>query len=89
MTIRERQLVHAFALVENARQTILVASQVLGNLRYGESGNIIDDFHNAAREVGEVCRKLEEMMDSNTEWSFCSGLALEKEEKNERNKIQS
>lgn len=89
MTIRERQLAYAFALVENARQNILIASQVLGNLRYGECGNLIDDFHNAAREVGEVCRKLEEIMDSNTVWSFCSGQDLEKEEKYERNKVQS
>ena len=89
MTIRERQLAYAFALVENAKQNILVASQVLGNLRYGEYGNIIDDFHYAARVVGKVCGKLDEVMDSNTEWSFCSGLPLEKEEKNERHKVQS
>lgn len=89
MTIRERQLAYAFALVENAKQTILVASQFLGNLRYGEYGNIVDDILNAAREVEKVRGKLNDVMDCNTDWSFCSGLALEKEEKNERNKVQS
>ena len=88
MTIRERQLAYAFALVENARQNILIASQVLGNLRYGESGNIIDDFHNAARKVREVSRKLEEIMDSNTE-ELLLGTGPGEGEKNERNKIQS
>lgn len=89
MTIRERQLAYAFALVENAKQNILVASQFLGNLRYGEHGNIIDDILNAAREVEKVRDKLNEVMDFNTEWSLCSGLTLEKEKKNERNKVQS
>lgn len=52
MKIRERQLAYAFALVENAKNTLYTAMQVIGNtLRYGKDGDIRDEILGAAKTL--------------------------------------
>lgn len=70
MKIRERQLAYAFALVENAKNTLYTATQVIGNtLRYGKDGDIRDEILGAAKTLENARRKMEEVMDANTDWS--------------------
>lgn len=70
MKIRERQLAYAFALAENAKNTLYTATQVIGNtLRYGKDGDIRDEILGAAKTLENARRKMEEVMDANTDWS--------------------
>ena len=69
MNIRERQVAYAYALVENARQTIHIASCALGNLQYGDGKDLHADFNAALRNVQELCAKIELILDANTDYN--------------------
>ena len=89
MKIRERQLVYAFALVENAKNTLYTATQVIGNtLRYGKDGDIRDEILGAAKTLENARRKMEEVMDANTDWSSRQNVAKAKPAQSARAIIQ-
>lgn len=70
MTIREKQLTSAFALVGNAKSTLSVAMQLMGNLRYSDNNfDIHDDFLNAFRGIDTLAEKLYDLVDANTDFS--------------------
>lgn len=69
MKIRERQVAYAFALVENAKNTLYTATQVIGNSLQWMGGDIRDEIYCAAKTLGNVCRKMDEVLDANTDWS--------------------
>ena len=69
MKIRERQLTYAFALIENAKQTLLTAAQFLGNLPYGKDGDVRNDILTATRDIEDIRIKINDIMDMNTDWS--------------------
>lgn len=68
MGIRERQLTYAFALIENAKQTLYTAAQVLGHLPYGKDGDVHNDILRATRDVDDIRMKIEDIIDQNTDW---------------------
>lgn len=69
MKIRERQLAYAFALVENAKNMLYTATQVIGNTLQWKGGDIRDEILGAAKTLENARRKMEEVMDANTDWS--------------------
>lgn len=73
MTIKERQLTYAFAMVESAKQSLHLASCIIGNLaydaEYGKERNIHEDFVDASKSVENLRQVLECIVDNNTEWS--------------------
>lgn len=77
MGIRERQLTYAFALIENAKQTLYTAAQVLGHLPYGKDGDVHNDILMATRDVEDIRMKIEDIIDQNTDWSRNQDLVRE------------
>lgn len=77
MKIRERQLTYAFALIENAKQTLYTAAQFLGNLPYGKDGDVHNDILMATRDIEDIRIKINDIMDMNTDWSRNQDLVRE------------
>ena len=77
MKIRERQLTYAFALIENAKQTLYTAAQFLGNLPYGKDGDVRNDILTATRDIEDIRIKINDIMDMNTDWSRNQDLVRE------------
>jgi len=73
MTIKERQVTYAFAMVESAKQLLHLASCMIGNLaydaEYGKERNIHEDFVDAFKSVEKLLQVLERLVDNSTEWS--------------------
>ena len=69
MTIRERRIIYAFALIENAKQTLGLAMNVLGNFPYDNGrGNMRHDIDDILTSIEKVRLRLDRIGDSVTDW---------------------
>lgn len=69
MTIRERQIVYAFALIENAKQTLGMARNFLGDFPYDNGRrNLLDDMTEALESIDKVRSTLDRAVDGVTDW---------------------